>query len=426
MSDKFLGIRDLLGMRQAKRQSNLDRLTGGLRTMGQRKFESTEAEKQREYDAEQNKLDREYEDTPFADGPREVTDPTTGMTFTATTPREWGILQQQLDIAAKATEREDVQGFTDEQRQAAQQDALERMQEESRLDITMLGEQEQSQIRLMEEEMQNQQAMVDWERAKYENGMYQTQDGAVFRWNSPETYQAALDEINQHTQKLAGLASRNPSVYDVYITATDRAKEQMWKPDYVLDEDTGQVVLEWVRTDVTTDTLLENFVEELPMTGMSQEEQTQAIEAFRTYLVNAEQAPPSDFEMQDSSASINIENLVGQDGAFPNDVQPSPETVDATQGAVGGSNEPVLGAGAVSLFDYRADSIPEGVDTRRNAFQEKPLEQRLYESLVSLAQRDISASEAGVIQEYINTLIKEDQESYPDIQSFISRMVGRL
>jgi hypothetical protein len=404
-------------------------------------------ELQRGFTAEQGKLDREYEDTPFADGPREVTDPTTGMTFTATTPREWGILQQQLDIAAKATEREDVQEFTDAQRQAAQQDALDRMQEESRLDISMLSEQEQSQIRLMQQEMENQQTMIDWERAKYEDGMYQTQDGAVFRWSSPETYQAAIDEINQHTQKLAGMASRNPTVWDVYREATDRAKEQLWEPDYVLDEDTGQVVLDWKRTEVDTDTLLENFVAELPMTGMSAQERADATEAFRTYLINAENAPPQDFEVQESGDQTNVtvggweQPLVRPDttGDTPEGVPPSPYTPEAEEvlGESPGLTRAILNLFGLSpreaMPELEQGYYPEGVTpgTRSGLFGRgegsgPSLEQQLYDQLVALYRRSTDPAEQAAIVEQMQTLVDEEKQEYPDIQSFISRAVGRL
>lgn len=283
-------INQLLGMRNQRKMQQAQTASDFGSQMMRQQHEAGEPGRQRaaEWDA-------------FEDGPRVYKDPATGQEISYSSPGELALALSGQRGAQEAAGREDIQTFTDEQRQEAQKDALARLQEESRLNIEELGENTKAEITLMEEEMKNQQTMIDWQRAKYDNGYYQTQDGAIFRWSDPETYQAALDEINKHTQKLSTMSQRNPTVWEVYKDATDRAKEQMWQPAY---DDQGMVI--WERTEVDAETLLENFTEELDLTPMDEAQKAEAIEAFRTYLMNAENAPPQEFSEAGDSTSVNV------------------------------------------------------------------------------------------------------------------------
>lgn len=63
MSDKFSGIRDLLALRQNRRQSNLDRLSTGLRGISNKMFQSREAEEQREFEGAESAAERELRES---------------------------------------------------------------------------------------------------------------------------------------------------------------------------------------------------------------------------------------------------------------------------------------------------------------------------------------------------------------------------
>lgn len=214
MSDQFSGIRDLLAMRDNRRQRGMDRISGSLRNLGNNLFASREAEKDRTARAEQAKLDREYLDTPFAEGPREYYDPTTNQTYTAQTPREWDALQRSLDIAARAQEGEAERGFR------ADQAGLDREH-----DFAMLDETVDANISQLERQL-------GIERGVYDGGSYvDPQSGKRYQWNTPEQFQMALRSIDSDRMadrialeaSLRDSGSQNTAddVFSAYLAARD-------------------------------------------------------------------------------------------------------------------------------------------------------------------------------------------------------------
>lgn len=378
-----------------------------------REFQSTEAEKARDFQGEQAEADRTYLDTPFDDGPKTYVDPATGEEFTYGTPREYqALLQSQQGVLRKQE--------------------LERGHE---LSLDRLSEEQKDRIETIEAELQREQELIDFNRAKYENGSYRTQDGAVFTWNDPETYAAAIDEINQHTRKLASLAQRSPDVWEVYKDVADTAREMMWEPE--MDE-LGNVT-GWKRTDVSTEDVLEYFSEQVDVPTMTAEQRAQALEAFGKYLDIIDRSPPQDFQERGDSTSIAV-TQGGQPLIRP-EIEPEPvspgsapyaspftEEAEDVMGERPGVTRFLLNLFGISpgeaVGDLAEDYYPEGITpapTDRRGFESESgsAEQRLYDRLMRLAQENPDLTEE--ILPHVETLIQEERDSYPDIDAFLRR-----
>lgn len=411
-------INDLLAMRNQRKRANADRMTQAGQFASGLMKQSSEAEKTREFQGEQGELDRETQ--------RELTK----------AQLENNRILQELR-GEQAVEQIGVGG---EEERAT-------LADQYRLRLDELNDQQAHEVKMIEEELEARKDFADWEQAKFENGFYQTQDGATFTWSDPRTYKAAMEELSEYNRKLTVLAGyeqdpNNPnSPYNVYIRATDRAKELMWEPEY---NEVGQV--EWKRSEVTIDEMLDTFVSELDVTGMTSPEKAEAEEAFRTYLNIIDKSPPQDFSDPGDGTTVNVDNyeppLVRPDatpGETPEDTpaytSPYTEESEELLGENPGLTRFLMGLGGLSAgeaISYLEEGYyPEGVTpgtragvTGRGEGSGKSTEQKLYDSLVELYRSTEDPEQHQAIEQHMQTLVDEEKESYPDIQSFLQQAIG--
>jgi hypothetical protein len=417
---------DLLGMRRQRRENMLDRLTGAGQQIGQNIFTGRENERQRGFEAEQADTQRG-----FLSGENELDRAQRLREIEASEEQNrltQELLQQyNLDtIGAQAAAEEGLIG--------ARAEAESGLQRERHLQtLEEMDDDQLHQIEMVRQQLDADRELIDYDRAQYENGSYSASDGTPFRWNDAPTYQAAMTSLSAYENRLTALAARSAAenssdrVWSIYREMKDAAESDLWR----WDEEQG----EYIRTDRSTDYILENFRTQVAMTQLSDETKQAMIDAFELWLTYADTNPPGD----PSEGDVNVTSTTGWwNGLPPEDqarIESLPEATDvpslATRTATNldaiigqeGMNSPAgrqallaqsnPGLGLLQLFD---NSAPEpSVDTT---------EQDVWDRLQRFAAT-LSPSDRAQMQEVARYATEIGKQGTTDllgeIESFLRR-----
>lgn len=273
-------ITNILGLRQARRQGVADKFYDAAKGFQQQAFTTREAEKAREFEAGEGELDRALQlEQIGAQG-------------------EQNRLLQEL-VGAQAAEQIGLRGAEERESIAASSDErIRQIQEEARLQGLQIDDNQAHEIDLIQEQLRAEQDLIDFERAKFANGFYQSATKR-YEWNTPEQYKAAMAELQADEQLqnlLESQTARESSpekVWQVYEGMKEAAHEMMWRYDpNAIDPMTGQAGVYVRREEVPVEQIREYFKNLTAMSGFDAQSQASMLEAYETWLQWASENPP--------------------------------------------------------------------------------------------------------------------------------------
>lgn len=292
MAIDWSNITNLLGMQQQRRALRQNQFQNIADTLYNRK----EAERQRGFTAGENEKDRTYLDTPFADGPRSITDEATGQTYTYNTPREWQAAITAQEQGFKRSERVAGQEYATEEREAAQGFQQQMQDNAQAFQMELNDAQDAAALERLQTQLDAQAAAAErtWEqpRDEYESQSV-TINGRTYSWTSDQGYELQAlkmrqDMLNDQIRLEASLRGTDEDARSRIIEAYNFGKSEVLNPS-VINQQTGT----WQSmADINPDQLEQQFRDAIALYGLSPDEEETAVRLFNGWIKDIPEAPP--------------------------------------------------------------------------------------------------------------------------------------